>query len=217
MWFNPPEKLPDWSAAVRHLRRADPRLAAVIKRVGPCTLVPRPDPFVALCQSIFTQQISTKIAAILFGRFRDRFPRKRVTAPALLKLFAENSIEQLNCGLSRQKHSYLKDLAEHVADGRIPLKKLPAMSDEEVIQVLTAVKGVGRWTAEMFLIFVLNRPDIWPVDDLGLQEGLRVVFELPKRPKPKEALPLGEPLKPWRSIATWYMWRRDSTPKPKPL
>jgi DNA-3-methyladenine glycosylase II len=215
MWFEPPEQLPDWSAAVRHLRKADPRLAAVIKRVGPCTLFPRPDPFASLCASIFTQQISTKIAAILFNRFRDLFPRKRITAPAVLKLFAATPREKLGCGLSQQKHSYLKDLAEHVADNRIPLKKLPAMSDEEVIEALTAVKGVGRWTAEMFLIFVLNRPDVWPVDDLGLQEGLREVFELPARPKPKDALPFGEKLRPWRSIATWYLWRRDSQSTPK--
>jgi DNA-3-methyladenine glycosylase II len=210
MWFEPPAKLPDWSRAIKHLRRADPRLGAVIKRVGPCTLAPRYDPFVALCQSIFTQQISTKIATLLFGRFRDLLPRRRVTPTGVLKLFEQAPDTVMKqCGLSRQKHAYIRDLAEHFVARKIPVRRLSAMSDEDVIQTLTQVKGVGQWTAEMFLIFVLNRPDVWPVDDLGLQEGIRDVLELPSRPKPKEAITLGEPFRPWRSIATWYFWRRD--------
>jgi DNA-3-methyladenine glycosylase II len=210
MWFEPPPEVPDWSVAVRHLRRVDKRMAAVVDRVGPCTLAPRPDPFVALCQSIYSQQISTAIATILFGRFRLLFPRKRVTPAGVLKVFDTTPEAVLKqCGLSRQKHAYIRDLAEHFVAKKIPVRQLPAMTDEEVIGALTEVNGVGRWTAEMFLIFVLNRPDVWPVDDLGLQEGVREVLELPARPKPKETLPLGEAFRPWRSVATWYLWRRD--------
>lgn len=210
MWFDPRPATPDWSAAVRHLRRADPRLGAVIDRVGPCTLAPRPDPFVALCQSIYSQQISTAIATILFNRFRLLFPRRKVTPAGVLRVFDTTPADALKqCGLSRQKHAYLRDLAEHFLARKIPVRKLPDMTDEEVIAALTQVKGVGRWTAEMFLIFVLNRPDVWPVDDLGLQEGVREVLALPARPKPKEAAPLGDPFRPWRSVATWYLWRRD--------
>ena len=210
MWFEPSPNVPDWSAATRHLRKAHKGMAAVIDRVGPCTLAPRPDPYVALCQSIYSQQISTAIATILFGRFRELFPRKKVTPLATLKVFDTTPEAVLKqCGLSRQKHAYIRDLAEHFVARKIPVRRLPAMTDEEVIEALTAVKGVGRWTAEMFLIFVLNRPDVWPVDDLGLQDGLKEVLGLPVRPKAKEAVPLGDRFGPWRSVATWYLWRRD--------
>ena len=210
MWFEPPAVAPDWSVAVRHLRRADKGMAAVIDRVGPCTLGPRADPYVALCQSIYSQQISTAIATILFGRFRELFPRKKVTPLGTLKVFDTTPEAVLKqCGLSRQKHAYIRDLAEHFVARKIPVRELPRMTDEEVIEALTAVKGVGRWTAEMFLIFVLNRPDVWPIDDLGLQDGVREILSLTARPKAKEALPHGDPFRPWRSIATWYLWRRD--------
>lgn len=208
MWFEPPPTPPDWSAALRHLKKADPKLAAVIRRVGPCTLAPRGDPFIALCQSICSQQISTAIATILFGRFRDLFRGKRPTPTAVLRLFDSTPFEEFrSCGLSRQKYACIRDLAEHFVSKKIPVRKLPAMSDEEVIVALTAVHGIGRWTAEMFLMFVLNRPDVLPVDDLGLREGVREVYGLPQRPKAAEVIALAEPWKPWRSIATWYLWR----------
>jgi DNA-3-methyladenine glycosylase II len=210
MWFEPPAIAPDWSEAERFLCKADRRLAAIIKRVGPCTLVSRGDPFVALCQSIYSQQISTAIATVLFGRFRKLFPRQRVTPAAVLRLFDRTPLEELKqVGLSRQKHAYIRDLAEHFVARKIPVRSLRNMSDEEVIAALTQVNGIGRWTAEMFLIFVLNRPDIWPVDDLGLQEGVREIRQLPARPTPRETLPMGEAFRPWRSIATWYLWRRN--------
>ncbi|QOV92327.1 DNA-3-methyladenine glycosylase 2 family protein [Humisphaera borealis] len=209
MWFEPPPTAPDWSVAVRHLKKADPRLAAVIRRVGPCTLAPRGDPFVALCQSIYSQQISTAIATLLFGRFRKHFRGGKPTPAAVVRLFETTPFEQLKaCGLSRQKHAYIRDLADHFVARKIPVRKLPAMSDEEVIDALTAVNGIGRWTAEMFLMFVLNRPDVLPVDDLGLREGVREIYDLPARPKAIEVTRLAEPWRPWRSIATWYLWRR---------
>lgn len=210
MWFEPSPSVPDWSAAVRHLRRADPQLAAVIDRVGPCTLAPRSDPFVALCQSIFTQQISTAVATVLFARFRDLFPRGRPTPAGVIRVFDTTPAERLKaCGLSRQKHAYVRDLAEHFAARKIPVRRFAAMTDEEVVAALTPVNGVGRWTAELFLIFVLNRPDVLPADDLGLQEGVRLVRRLPARPTPADVRRVAEIWRPWRSIATWYLWRRD--------
>jgi DNA-3-methyladenine glycosylase II len=114
------------------------------------------------------------------------------------------------CGLSRQKKVYLLDLARHFSTGEVPTRRLARMDDEQIIDSLVRVKGVGRWTAEMFLIFVLNRPDVLPVDDLGLREGVRDVFGLAERPTAAEARVLAEPWRPWRSIATWYLWRRGS-------
>jgi DNA-3-methyladenine glycosylase II len=178
----------------------------IIAKVGPCTLAPRRDYFIVLCKSIFTQQISTKIAAILFGRFCELFPRKKPTPARVIDVLRHDHHAK-HCGLSRQKRAYLLDLAKHFDSGEIPTRRLARMSDEEVIESLTRVKGVGRWTAEMFLIFVLNRPDVWPVDDLGLREAARAAFNLPARPTAKELTALGERFRPYRTLATWYLWR----------
>jgi DNA-3-methyladenine glycosylase II len=164
VWFEKPPRQSNWSAARRHLRR-DPLMRKLMTRVGPCTLAPRRDYFIVLCKSIFTQQISTRIATILFGRFRELFPRKTPTPSAVIDIL-QHDHHAKSCGLSRQKRAYLIDLARHFADGEIPTRKFRSMSDEQIIECLTRVNGVGRWTAEMFLIFVLNRPDVWPVDDL---------------------------------------------------
>ena len=212
MWFNPADSANGWKPAMKHLSRADNRLARIIRRVGPCTLHPRRDYFVTLCKSIYSQQLSVKVAATLFGRFRDQFPARRPT-PARVReyLLTEGEAGSRRVGLSRAKASYILDLSDHFLSNRIPTRRLSSMSDEQVIEALVEVKGIGRWTAEMFLMFVLNRPDVLPVDDLGLREGVREVFELAKRPTPKEVIALGEPWKPYRSIATWYIWRRHST------
>lgn len=208
MFFPKPSEPPDWSAAVRRLRR-DPVLRAVIRRVGPCTLVPRNDHFIALCQSIYAQQISTKIATTLFGRFADRFPRKRPTPGRVVAALSgawEDEVVR-HVGLSRQKRAYILDLATHFTRRTIDTRKLAGMPDESVIEALTKVNGIGRWTAEMFLIFVLNRPDVLPVDDLGVREGVRKLYGLDQRPTAKELVQLGERWRPFRSIATWYVWR----------
>jgi DNA-3-methyladenine glycosylase II len=208
MWFERPPAGPDWAGAVRHLRRVDPVLRGVIDRVGPCTLHPRRDYFVVLCKAIYTQQISTAIAAILFGRFRDLFPQRRPTPGRVLEALADGREEAFRgCGLSRQKRAYLLDLARHFERGEIPTRRLGRMSDDEVIESLVRVKGIGRWTAEMFLIFTLNRPDVLPVDDLGLREGVRAFYNLPERPSAAELTRVGERWRPYRSIATWYVWR----------
>jgi len=207
MWFETPSRDPDWSAALKLLRR-DPVMRKLIARVGPCTLHPRRDFFVVLCKSIFTQQISTKVATTLFGRFRNQFPMRRPT-PALVATFLRSGDDQLirTCGLSRQKRAYVLDLAERFTAGEIPTRRFARMSDEQIIESLTRVNGVGRWTAEMFLIFVLNRPDVLPVDDLGVREGAKVAYGLKERPTAKALTDLGERFRPYRTIATWYLWR----------
>ena len=211
MWFEKRSVRPKWAPAITHLSKIDPRLGAVIRRVGPCTLAPRRDYFVVLCKAIFTQQISTAVATVLFGRFRELFPRRRPTPAAVLEVLKGEKPEVLrHCGLSRQKAAYLQDLAQHFLDNRIPTRRLASMDDEAVIEALVNVKGIGRWTAEMFLIFVLNRPDVFPVDDLGLAEGVRDVCGLDERPGKKALLAIGEKWRPWRTVATWYLWRRDA-------
>jgi DNA-3-methyladenine glycosylase II len=208
MWFETPPRNPDWSHAIRHLRKHDPVMKKLIARVGPCTLHPRRDYFVVLCKSIFTQQISTKVATTLFGRFRDQFPMRRPT-PRHVVTFLSNGNDELirNCGLSRQKRAYVLDLAQRFCSGDIPTRRFARMSDDEIIETLTQVNGIGRWTAEMFLIFVLNRPDVLPVGDLGVRDSAKLVYGLKERPIAKDLLALGERGRPYRTIATWYHWR----------
>src|SRR6185369_5794267 len=143
MWFDQTEQLTRWDEAARHLSRADPVMRRVIGRVGPCTLAPRRDYFVVLCKAIFTQQISTKVAAVLFARFRQQFPRGRPT-PELVLAIIGDAARMRTCGLSREKQTYIRDLAEHFATGQIPTRQLAAMPDEQVIETLTRVKGIGR-------------------------------------------------------------------------
>lgn len=208
MFFEKPPQRPDWSAAMKHLRR-DPVLRPIVRKVGPCTLAPREDHFIALCQSIYAQQISTKIATTLFGRFAEKFPRKKPTPGRVVAALSGAWTDEVvrHCGLSRQKREYVLDLATHFAGRKIDTRKLLRMPDEAVIESLTKVRGVGRWTAEMFLIFVMNRPDVLPVDDLGLREGVKKLYCMSERPKPKEMIEFGEKWRPYRSIATWYIWR----------
>jgi DNA-3-methyladenine glycosylase II len=211
MWFDKPPRQPDWKTARAHLARVDPTMKHIIRRVGPCTLAPRRDYFVVLCKSIFTQQISTRIATILYGRFSELFPRKRPTPQLVLEVLnghTDGDLERLKrCGLSRQKRTYIADLAQHFAEGEIPTHRFGRMEDEAIIESLVRVKGVGRWTAEMFLIFVLNRTDVLPVDDLGLREAVKKAYNLPERPGAAELREIAERWRPWRTIATWYLWR----------
>ncbi len=195
---------PDWRAARRHLAKADPVMAGLIAKVGPCTLAPRTDYFVTLCKSILSQQISTIVAAVLFARLKTLFPRGRPTPAGLLLL---DDVALRGVGLSRQKMVYLRDLAAHFSAGQIPVRRLAAMDDEQVIQALLPVKGIGRWTAEMFLIFVLNRTDVLPVDDLGLRRGMQRAWGLDALPTAALAVERAEVWRPYRSIATWYLWR----------
>ena len=197
---------PDYSAARRHLMKCDPRLRDVIKRVGPCELhaaAPR-DPFETLCVSIASQQLSTKAAATIFGRFADLFPNRKPTPERVMTL----SDAQIRAtGFSRAKVAFIKDLATHVLDGRLDLKRLKRHPDEEVMRQLVAVKGIGRWTAEIFLMFRLGRLDVLPADDLGLMNAVHRVYRLRKRPDAKKLRQMGEEWRPYRSIAAWYLWQ----------
>lgn len=211
MWFDELSGAPDWKPALRHLRKADPEMALMIKRVGPCTLSPRPDPFLTLVGSIFSQQLSTKGAMTLLTRFREQFPREKLTPKNVhAALNGEGGLDDetiRRCGISRQKRSYLIDLCEHLLDKRLELRKLPALDDEAVIDKLTDVKGFGIWTAQMYLMFTLCRPDVLPVLDLGIQESAKQHYNLPVRPKAIELTKLAEPWRPWRTVACWYLWR----------
>jgi DNA-3-methyladenine glycosylase II len=205
---------PQWKKAQRHLERVDPVMRRLIKSVGPCPVPPRRDYFVVLCNAIFSQQISTKVAAVLFGRFRNKFPNRRPTPKLVVELLTKaNEQEIRSCGLSRQKQSYILDLAQHFADGKIPTHRFRNMSDEEIIEALTQVRGIGRWTVEMFLIFVLNRTDVLPVDDFGLRGGFQRAYGLRKHPTPAQMVRRAECWRPYRSLGTWYLWRQPAKVK----
>jgi DNA-3-methyladenine glycosylase II len=198
---------PDYNAARRHLIKADPKLAAVIKRIGPCGLhavAPR-DPFEALTMSIASQQLSVKAAATIFGRFCDLFPPDRKPTPERVMSLSDDEIRAV--GYSRPKVTFIKDLAAHVLDGRLDLKGLRKHSDDDVMTQLVAVKGIGRWTAEIFLMFRLGRLDILPADDLGLMNAVHRAYNLRARPDPKRLRKIGEAWRPYRSIAAWYLWQ----------
>jgi DNA-3-methyladenine glycosylase II len=206
MWF-PQDSEGDWTAAEAHLRAASPQLARMIDLVGPCTLAPRKDYFVVLCKAIFTQQISTAVATVLFGRFRDKFPSRRPTPALVLTAMKRDPEAFVGCGLSRQKRTYVRDLSEHFTTNQIPTRKLAAMSDDDVVEALVKVKGIGRWTAEMFLIFHLLRPNVLPLDDIGLIKGISVNYFSGEPVSRAEAREVGDAWAPYRSVATWYIWR----------
>jgi DNA-3-methyladenine glycosylase II len=205
MWFDSTDANDRWAPAIKHLCKVDPVMRRIIAATGPCTLRPRRDYFVVLCKSIFSQQISTTVAAVLFGRFRNLFPLRRPT-PARVQNGPPDRLA--GCGLSRQKQAYILDLARHFVDRKIPTARLQACDDEQIIQSLTQVKGIGRWTAEMFLIFVLNRTDLLPVDDLGLRKGVQLAYGLPDMPAADQLKTRAEIWRPYRSIATWYLWKQ---------
>jgi DNA-3-methyladenine glycosylase II len=196
----------DYTAARRHLLKRDPKLAELIKQVGPCRFGEhRPQsPFVALAYSIASQQLSVKAADTIFNRFCALFPGG-VPDPAHLVTLDADVVRAV--GFSRPKVGFLKDLAAHVVDNRLPLDGLHDMADEDVLRTLTAVKGIGRWTAEVFLMFRLGRMDVFPADDLGLVKAVQRVYRLRKRPSRDRLMKIAEPWRPYRSIAAWYLWR----------
>jgi DNA-3-methyladenine glycosylase II len=191
-------------AALRHLSAADSRLATLIRRIGPYTPKLTPDPFHALVGSIVHQQVSMAAARAIRLRLAALCPRRRITPRALLAL----SVDELrSAGVSRPKARYLRGLADAFATRRLTPAGLRAGSDEEVIAAVTELPGVGRWTAEMLLIFCLERPDVWPVDDLGLRTAVQRLLGLKTSPRPREILSVADPWRPYRSVATWYLWR----------
>ena len=189
------------------LMRRDKVLGAAIRQIGACRLADRQrtDHLSALVGAIVSQQLSTKAAATIFGRFVALFPEGRIPhAPAIHAL--DDTVLR-GVGLSGQKVSYLRDLCTRIADGRLQLEELEALEDELVIERLTAVKGFGRWTAEMFLMFRLHRPNVLPVGDLGIVNAIQRLYGLRKRPDAQKILQLGEAWKPYRSVACWYLWQ----------
>jgi DNA-3-methyladenine glycosylase II len=190
--------------AQRHLARRDTTLKQLIKAFGPCTLRHSPDRLGALVRSIIAQQISTKAAAAITGRLEQAVGPRGITATRILKM-SERTLRQ--AGLSANKCKSLYDLAQKVHDGTVPLAEIHSLSDEEVIASLVPVRGIGRWTAEMFLIFSLGRMDVLPVDDFGLRAGVRRQYGFKELPVRKQLEALAEPWRPFRSIGTWYIWR----------
>ena len=193
----------DDPGAAEAIAAADPAVAAFIERAGP--YAPRPgdgDPFVSLARAIVFQQLATRAAAAIHGRFVEAIGGA-VTPAAILATEPETLRA---AGLSTAKTTSLIDLATKVAEGSVPLDGIEALSDDEIVARLTTVRGIGRWTAEMFLLFELRRPDVWPVDDLGVRHGWSLIHDLPETIKPKALEPLGDPFRPYRSVVALYCW-----------
>jgi DNA-3-methyladenine glycosylase II len=205
----------DVERGTRHLRRKDPVMRDLIKRLGKLDMDARrrgrpADAYGALVRSIVGQQLSTRAAATIYGRMIELWGGRTPTPQELLDTDAE-AIRA--AGMSRPKVAYLRDLAEHILSGELELDRLDELTDEEIVAELTAVKGLGEWTAHMFLIFHLQRPDVLPVGDLGVRNAAREVYELEALPTALELEELGEPWRPHRSLAALYLWRsRDNVP-----
>lgn len=191
-----------WQQASSELAQADPVMAGIVTRCAGNTLVSRGDPFATLARSIVGQQISVKAANSVWSRFVATLPAISPTG-----VLGVDSELLRGCGLSARKVEYLGDLARHFINGQIHAEHWSAMSDEEIIAELTDVRGIGVWTAEMFLIFNQLRPDVFPLDDIGLQKAVAVSYCAGQRPARSELARIGERWRPWRSVATWYLWR----------
>lgn len=199
----------DFKAAVAHLRAADPALAKVIDLVGPCGLQINATQslFIALAEAIVYQQLTAKAAATIFARVRGLFPHAQ-NGPTPLQILRVSDAKLRGAGLSGAKAAALRDLARKASDGQIPtLQDLRTMEDAAIIETLTQVKGIGRWTVEMLLMFRLGRPDILPLDDYGLQKGIAVIDRKRKLPNKKDMEKRGKRWAPYRSVASWYLWR----------
>jgi DNA-3-methyladenine glycosylase II len=192
--------------AVAHLSRVDPVMKGVIRRVGPCTLRALRDGthFHWLARSIVYQQLSGKAAATIFGRVQALTSGPYLEPAAVLAL---DESRLRTAGLSRQKTAYLRDLADRVVSGGLDVERLGRLRDEAIHERLTTVRGVGRWTVQMFLMFRLGRPDVLPATDLGVQKGVRLAYRLRRLPDPRRVEKIGAPWAPYRTIAAWYLWR----------
>ncbi len=188
--------------AIRFLKQ-DRKLAKIIDHVGDFEIKKRNNHFAALVEVIISQQLASGAADAITRRFRRLYPR----FPRPVQILNTKDSKLRSVGLSKMKVGYLKDLARKIESGDLNIRTLSKMSDEEIIVQLTQVKGIGRWTAEMFLIFSCGRLDVLPVGDLGLRKGVQLTFSLPELPKPKEVEKIGMRWKPYRSIATWYLWK----------
>jgi len=188
--------------ALHHLRCVDSTLALWIDQIGPCTLQRQPHSFATLAYAIISQQLSLAAARTIRDRLIERLG---ILDPETILATDEALLRAI--GLSARKSSYLRDLAERVIRGQLELEQLPALDDEAVIAALTAVKGIGRWTAEIYLMLALERLDVLPAADLGLRDAVRLIYDLPHLPTSAEVRMLGERWRPYRSIACWYLWQ----------
>jgi DNA-3-methyladenine glycosylase II len=199
--------LTDTSAA-QHLARVDPVMRRLIRSVGPFTLMPRNrrTPFESLARAIAYQQLHDKAAESILRRFIALFPGRRFPKPDELLAMKSEAIRQ--AGFSHPKIAALRDLAAKTLDGTVPTNRvIRGLDDDAIVERLVAVRGIGRWTVEMLLIFQLGRPDVLPIDDFGVRNGFRIVYGLREMPTPKEVLRHGERWKPYRTAAAWYLWR----------
>ena len=189
--------------AINHLKKSDPVLAAIIERIGPFRMQYGEPTFHTLAESILYQQLNGKAAATIFNRF-TALAGDPLTPEGILQL---SDTQMRGVGLSRQKTAYLRDLSEKTKAGLLEFERMTDMSDDEVIAHLTQVKGVGVWTAHMFLMFTLRRPDILPTGDYGIQAAIKKYYKKRKWPKPAVMLKIAKPWVPYRSIASWYLWK----------
>jgi DNA-3-methyladenine glycosylase II len=189
--------------AINHLKKSDPVLSAIIRRVGPCRMEFGPPEFHSLAEAIVYQQLNGKAAVTIFKRFAA-LAGEPLTPEGILKL---TTAQMRSVGLSKQKSSYLKDMAERAARGELDFKRLPEMTDDEVIKHLTQVKGVGVWTAHMFLMFTLRRPNVLPTGDYGVQMAIKKHYKKRKLPKPQQMEKIARSWEPYRSVACWYLWK----------
>jgi DNA-3-methyladenine glycosylase II len=193
------------AAALRHLRRVDPVMARIIKEVGPYRVRVSRRRFQALARTIMFQQLAGRAAAAIYARFVALFPGRSFPTPAQVLECSDGDLRK--AGVSRQKAAYLRDLAAHVVNKSLNFHRFARMPDAEIIAELTRVKGIGRWTAEIFLMFNLGRPDVLPLDDLGLRIAARQAYRLAGLPSKRELEEMGERWRPYRTAASWYLWQ----------
>ncbi len=190
--------------ALKHLKKSDPVMAAIIRRVGPCAIQYREPSFETLVRSIVFQQLSGRVASVIFARLHAAAGEERLTPAGILKLRPER---MRKAGLSAQKTLYIRELAKHTRRGKVVFEELPQALDTVVIEHLTQVKGIGVWTAQMFLIFALRRDDVLPVSDLGIRTAIMKAYGLDELPKAAEIERIAAAWRPYSSIACWYLWR----------
>lgn len=214
LWPEPGTTAIDWAVACRALSQADPALGAVIARVGGTGFPPnrRVTAFEALAHSIVYQQLSGKAAATIFGRFRALFAGREFPDPEGVLAMPHRALR--SAGLSEAKARAIRDLAQHAKSGTIPsVDQLRRMAPDEVVELLTVVRGVGRWTVEMLLLFRLGHPDVLPAHDLGIRKGLARISKRRELPEPEAVTRRGERWRPYRSVASWYLWRATELPR----
>jgi len=193
--------------AINHLKRNDKILAKVINQVGPCTLKPQTDPFESIIDAIISQQLSMFAAQSIFNRFVEYYKPKKFPSPDDILSTSNEDLRKI--GISNAKIRCLKDLCEKIKSGQIHLNKIHKLSDDEIVKELTQVKGIGRWTAHMFLIFSLGRLNVLPTEDLGIRKGIMKLYRLRKLPDERKILEIAKQNQwsPYCSIASWYIWR----------